>query len=178
MARTHGLFRLLRVRQLEEEDCKTALNSALTELNRLFRALKNAAEREQQGRMLLLEGIRACVLPDRLAGLEEVRAARALQRALIAKIEAAEQVVDECRARYTEKRIQRRQVESLLESAKAKDAEQTSRRTQEELDDRHHCSMWQSQQVRQRKSSQPLHPKDAPEMPNQAILRSPKGIEF
>jgi hypothetical protein len=155
MARTRGLLRLLRVRQLEEEYCKTALNSALTELNRLSRALKTAAEREHQGRMLSLEGIRACVLPDRLAGLEEVRAARVLQRALIAKIETAEQVAGECQARYTEKRIQRRQVESLLESAKAKDAEQASRRTQEELDDRHRCSMWQSQQAQQRQSSQP-----------------------
>jgi flagellar biosynthesis chaperone FliJ len=131
------LFRLLQVRQLEEEGCRTALESTLAKLNRLVDAQKIAVDRERQGRIFVLEGLRTGQLSNRLAGLEEVRVSRVLQSALSAKIDAAGQEVNECRGRYLEKRIERRQLEMLIEAAQAKKAQQASRRAQEMLDDRH-----------------------------------------
>jgi hypothetical protein len=144
MAAARALHRLLRVRQLEEEHLKTALESAQLELSRLVHAQEAAVERERRGRMFVLESIRAGELHDRLAGLEEVRSARKLHAALSMKIEMAEQEAGELRAHYTAKRMQRRQVEALIEAAEAERKLLSSRRTQEALDDGHRSSRQRS----------------------------------
>ena len=137
MAAARVLNRLLRVRQLEEEHLKAMLESALAQLSRLTEAQKVASRREGRGRMLVLESMKTNELHDRLAGLEEVRSARRLRVALSREIEIAEQRAGELRVHYTTKGTQRRQVETLIEAAEAEHKLQTSRRTQDELDDGH-----------------------------------------
>jgi hypothetical protein len=135
------LYRLLRVRQLEEEHLKTALESVLAELGRLSEAQRVVIERERRGRRLVLDSIRKGELQSRLAGLEEVRAARQLQAALSGKIQTSEQEAGVLRSHFNAKRMQRRQVETLIEAAKAGSERQASRRTQEALDDGHRSRM-------------------------------------
>ena len=67
MGTTGTLYRLLRVRQLEEEHLKTALESLLAELGRLSEAQRVVIERERGGRRLVLESIRKGELQSRLA---------------------------------------------------------------------------------------------------------------
>jgi flagellar biosynthesis chaperone FliJ len=144
MAGARSLHRLLRVRQLEEEQLKAALESAQVELRRLLDAQKAADERERRGRMLVLASIRTDELHDRLAGLEEVRSAGMLRAALSIKIEMAEQKAGELRTHYTSKRMERRQVEVLIEAAEAEWELLASRRTQQALDDGHRSSRQRS----------------------------------
>ena len=75
MAVSRGLRRLLGIRNIEEEQSRLALESALAELNRLERALAAAAERDLRGRRLVETSARTGELADRLAGLEEGRTA-------------------------------------------------------------------------------------------------------
>ncbi len=75
MAVSRALRRLLRIRELEEEQSRLALESALGELNRLEASLAAAVERERRGRRLVKASAQTGELPDRLAGLEETRAA-------------------------------------------------------------------------------------------------------
>ncbi len=53
MAVSRALRRLLRIRELEEEQSRLALESALGELNRLKHALTATAERDRRGRRLV-----------------------------------------------------------------------------------------------------------------------------
>ena len=69
MAVSRALRRLLRVRNLEEGQCRLALDSALGELSRLEQALEAAAERGSQGRRLVEASAVSGELADRLAGL-------------------------------------------------------------------------------------------------------------
>ena len=137
MAATRVLHRLLKVRQLEEEHLKTALESAQMDLGNLVEAQRGAVEREGRGRVLILESVRTGELRDRLAGIEEVRFATKLRIALSMRIETAERKAEQLRAHYAAKRMQRQQVDVLIEAAEAEQKLAESRRTQEALDDGH-----------------------------------------
>jgi flagellar biosynthesis chaperone FliJ len=137
VAGARTLSRILRLRQQEEEHARTRLESALAELARLVEAQKAAADRERRGRLLVLESIHTGELHDRLAGQEEVRTGRKLWTGMFLRIEAAEAGVENLRAHYIAKRVERRQVETLIEAAMTKDVYQASRRAQEALDEGH-----------------------------------------
>ena len=135
MAVSRALRRLLRIRDLEEEQSRLALESALSELQRLKHALTAAAERDRGGRLLVGASARTGELPDRLAGLEETRAAARYAAALAPRIADAEVDAAALRLEYLSKRVERRQAETLIQEAEARDAIEAGRRGQQALDD-------------------------------------------
>lgn len=135
MAVSRALRRLLRIRDLEEEQCRLALESAVAELHRLEDALAATADRKRRGRSLVHTGVETNQLPDRLAGIEESRAADRLVAVLNPRIEAMEAEVAARRQAFLMKRVERRQAETLIEETEAREAIEVDRRTQQSLDD-------------------------------------------
>jgi hypothetical protein len=134
MAASRALRRLLRIRDLEEEQSRLALESALGELNRLQDAMKSTVERERRGRQLVEASARTGELPDRLAGIEETHAADRLFAFLGPKIAAKEEEVMARRQEFLIKRVARRQAETLIQEAEKQEAVEADRRGQQALD--------------------------------------------
>jgi len=78
--------RLLRLLEIEEEQSRAALARALADLERLEMAMAATAERDRGGRRLVAASASTGELADRLAGLEETRAARRHAAALAPRI--------------------------------------------------------------------------------------------
>jgi hypothetical protein len=74
MAVSKGLRRLLRIRDLEEEQKRIALEAAMGELHTLENALEAASARNRRGRGLVDASARSGELIDRQAGLVESQA--------------------------------------------------------------------------------------------------------
>jgi hypothetical protein len=74
-------------------------------------------------------------LPDRLAGLEETRAASRHAAALGPRIDAMGEEVAGLRQEFLLKRVERRQAETLIQEAEAREVIETGRRSQQTLDD-------------------------------------------
>ena len=135
MAVSRSLRRLLRIRCLEEEQGRLAVESALGELRHLENAFSTAVERDRRGRLLVGSSAYTGELPDRLAGLEESRAAGRRVRALAPRIADAELDVEALREEFLLKRVERRQAETLIRETEARDAVEAGRRDQQALDD-------------------------------------------
>ncbi len=135
MAVSRALRRLLRIRDLEEEQSRLALESGLGELHRLEDALAAAVERDRRGRRLVEASARTGQLPDRLAGLEETRSAGRHAAALGPKIVSMGETVAELREEFLWKRVERRQAEALIQETEAREAVEADRRGQQALDD-------------------------------------------
>jgi hypothetical protein len=134
---SRALRRLLRVLHLEEEETRRALESALGELRRLEQSLAAARARDRGGRALVLGSAVTGELVDRLAGLPESLAAARRSTALQPRVRDAEQQVASRRETYLAKRVERRQAETLVQEAEARDALDAARRAQRSLDDWH-----------------------------------------
>lgn len=130
-----ALQRLLRIRDLEEEQLKLALDSAVGELHSLQNALTTAIGRAQAGRQLVDSGARSGEMTDRQSGLVEAYAGELYAAAIEPRIEAAEAETVRLRQLYLEKRIERRQAETLIEETEARDAVEANRKSQDALDD-------------------------------------------
>ncbi len=141
MAVSRGLRRLLRVRELEEEQRRLALEAAMTELHRIEDALDQAGERGRNGRELVTASVHSGELTDRLAGLEESRSAARRAEVLADRFSDAEAEVAELRESYLSTRVERRQAEALIEETEARDAVEAKRRSQQDLDDWHRSRM-------------------------------------
>jgi hypothetical protein len=135
MAVSRALRRLLRIRELEEEQNRLALESASGELNCLEVALTAAFERERQGRRLVESSTYSNQMMDRLAGLEETRSAGLYVVALGPKIDAKQEEVAARRQEFLVKRVERRQAETLIEETEAREAIEADRHGQQSLDD-------------------------------------------
>jgi hypothetical protein len=135
MAVSRALRHLLRVRDLEEGQRRLALESAMNEQRRLENALAATSERARRGRRLVATSANTGELPDRLAGLEETRAAVRHAAVLTPRIADAELDVAALRQEYLAKRIERRQAETVIRETEAKEAIESSRRGQRTLDD-------------------------------------------
>ena len=135
MAVSRGLRRLLRIRELEEEQCRLALESATGELHGLRHALEAAIERGRGGRRLIESSVHSGELADRLAGLQDMHAAGRRATALAPRIEDAELEVTALREEFLSKRVERRQAETLIGETEDRDAVETARRSQQSLDD-------------------------------------------
>ena len=135
MAVSRSMRRLLRIRNLEEEQGRLELESALGDLRQLEDALKATVERAHRGRVLVGESARSGELPDRLAGIEETRAAVRYRDVLAPRIIEAKLDVVALRQEFLERRIERRQAETLIEETEARDAREADRRGQQSLDD-------------------------------------------
>jgi hypothetical protein len=135
MAVAQALRRLLRIRELEEEQSRLALQAASGDLHRFQHAQAANIERERAGRRLVQASARSGEFRDRLAGLEEARAADRLAVVLTPRIAEAEQDVNRLREAFLFSRVERRQVETLIEEAVARDTIDADRRSQQALDD-------------------------------------------
>ena len=135
MAVSRAMRRLLQVRELEEEQSKTALESALGDLKRLQAALAGTRERDRGGRKLVAASAGSDEVVDRLAGLEEIRAARRHAVALNPRIAQTEKAVTARREELLGKRVERRQAETLIGETMAADEREAGRRMQRDLDD-------------------------------------------
>ncbi len=135
MAVSRALRRLLRIRDLEEEQCRLALESATGSLHRLQHALEATFERGRRGRRLIEASVHSGELPDRLAGLEEMRSAGCHAQALVPRIADAQLDVAALREEFLSKRVERRQAETLIEETEARDAIEAARRSQQNMDD-------------------------------------------
>jgi len=135
MTVSRGLRRLLRIRNLEEEQRRLALDSAVVELNRLEEARTAAAERGRRGRGLVRVSAEGGDWVDRLAGLAEQQTALAHAKVLASRIAESELDVAALREEYLNKRVERRQAQALIEEAEARDAQTVTRRGQQSLDE-------------------------------------------
>src|SRR5271166_1600976 len=108
MAVSRAMRRLLKIRDLAEEQSRLQLESALSELRRLEQALESTAERDRRGRRLIERSARTGELPDRLAGLEESRSAGRHATALAPRIADEELEVVSLRREFLLKRVGRR----------------------------------------------------------------------
>jgi flagellar biosynthesis chaperone FliJ len=135
MAVSRALRRLLCVLEVEEDQCRLALESQVGQLAQLERALTATQDRAQRGRKLVHASARNGELPDRLAGIEETHAARRRAEALVPRIADAQLEVESLRQAFLSKRIECRQAETLISEAEAMEALVADRRGQQALDD-------------------------------------------
>lgn len=135
MAVSRAMRRLLRIREIEEEQQRAALESALGDLKRLEGAFEATSGRDRGGRKLIAASACTGEVLDRLAGLEETRAARRCAVVLASRIADTKVAVIEKRQEFLAKRTERRQAETLIQETEAKDAMEAARRAQQNLDD-------------------------------------------
>jgi len=139
MAVSRGLRRLLRIRGLEEEQLRLALESAVAELHGLEQARCAAMERERSGRRLLGSGGVAAdpmeQLTDRIAAGEETQAGARHRAALAPRIEAMEDEVLDRRQAFLAKRVERRQAETLVAESETEAELEAGRRGQQSMDE-------------------------------------------
>ena len=141
MAVSRALRRLLRIRDIQEEQSRLTLESALGELHRLEHALAATFERDRRGRSLIQASAQTGQLTDRLAGLEETRSAGLHTAALGPRIDGMGEEVTDRRQEFLSKRVERRQAETLISETEAQEAIEAGRRGQQTLDD------WYSSQL-------------------------------
>lgn len=135
MAVSRAMGRLLRVREMEEEQSQAALERAVGEQRRLEAAMAAAEQRARAGRKLLADSATTGELVDRVAGVEQMRSARRHAEALQSRLAEAERALVLRRQEFLEKRVERRQVESLIQKRETEESVEANRRTQRELDD-------------------------------------------
>ena len=144
MAASRALRRLLRIREIEEDQCHLAVEAAVGELRRLEFAQAAAAERDRQGRRLLASSAHSGELPDRLAALAESGAARRHSAQLAPRIESAKREVDKLRQQFVLKRVERRQAETLIKEEEGRVEMEEGRHSQQALDDWHRFRLHRS----------------------------------
>ncbi len=132
---SRAMRRLLDVLEIEERECRAAIEAARAELERLLQALQRNREREREGRRLIASSATTGELTDRIAGVEEARNARRIAQALAPRLAEAEAAVNARHEEFLGKRIERRQTETLIEEAETKDKTEIGRRTQRDLDE-------------------------------------------
>jgi hypothetical protein len=135
MAVARAMRRLLQVLEIEEEQAKLALESALGELRLLEQRWATAVERNRSGRQLVKASAQSGNLTDRWAGVEEARAGNRHAASLIPRIAEAEMALNAKRQEYLARRVKRKQAQTLIEEDEAREAIKAGRRGQQSLDD-------------------------------------------
>jgi predicted GIY-YIG superfamily endonuclease len=146
---SRSLRRLFRIRELEEEQSRQALDASLAELRRLELALRGAAQQGRRGREIVDRGLRAGSLNERIAGLEEEASAERLSLALGIWIHDLQSKVDALREVYRMKSLERRQAETLVDEVEMQSRIDAARREQAGLDD------WYGNRTHARKRGEP-----------------------
>jgi flagellar biosynthesis chaperone FliJ len=131
---TAALRRLLRVRNLEEEQHRLALESALADLHILEQALAHACTAERCGRARLASSASVSDPADRIGALVESASAARHAAALQPRIAAAQQEAVRLRQQFLSKRTERQQAETLIRERETQDAIAAGRRDQQGLD--------------------------------------------
>jgi len=132
---SRAMRRLLQVLEIQEEERRAAMELARVELDRFKEALTRTKERERNGRRLVAASAATGEVTDRIAGLEEAGTAKRIAAALGPRIMEAEAAVSERRREFLDKRVERRQTETLIEEAEARDRVEAGRSAQRSLDD-------------------------------------------
>ncbi len=145
MAVSPALRRLLRIRDLEEEQHRLILELASGELCRLENALAAATARRRRGRELAHSSEGSDPSIDRRAGIVETGAAHRHMTVLSPRIASAQEVAARLREEFLEKRVERRQSETLIEAKEAQDAIDVARRSQQTLDEWYRSRVYRSQ---------------------------------
>ena len=130
-----SLKRLLRIREMQEEQCGASLESALAELAQLQAGLARAAQAAAQARREVSQSARTDDLTGRITGLEEERRAKSSASVIANSIIDAEYRVNQLREDHHAIRVQRRQAEALVHSIVDKYARSTARKEQQSLDE-------------------------------------------
>lgn len=164
---SRALKRLLRVRSLEEEQQRAALESALAQLHWIERSLEECAARERRGRQL---AVTADDTAERLAGRVEIETAQRTERALLSRRVDAQREAALRREAFLHKRIERRQAETLLQEAEARRDAVAAHRAQQGQDEWHAARRDQS-------ARQPA-PEDEGIVSKPAPANSDSGKEF
>lgn len=135
MSRPKTLERLLRIREIEEEQKRLQLDAALAKLESLEKTRDLAAGMERQGRTLIGSSVISGEVADRQTGLMEMEIARRRVRMLALRIASAQKESMERRRDFIDKRIERRQAESLVEQEDSREKLESGRRSQRSVDD-------------------------------------------
>jgi hypothetical protein len=130
-----NLLRLYSIRSAEEQQFRMQMISAFAKLRNLRRALDRTGERLRAARTFIANSVRTAASEDRIAGLEDIAQADRLSRLLRDQILMAEQHLVRSRAQFLAKRVERRQVETLLDAARKRDAVEETRKAQTVLDE-------------------------------------------
>lgn len=148
MAESQNLRRVYNIRKAEERQRNAQMESALAKLRLLQNALTAALKSAKQARALIASSVNTGEQVDRIAALHESRAAEHRRKVFQEKIAAAEVEVASLREEFLVKRIERRQVESLLDAAHARLGVEENRKSQSVLDDWHLSQRnWKSKAV-------------------------------
>lgn len=137
MAVSNALKRLQQIRELEEEQQRLALESALGELRRIEKALRAARERERAGRQRIAASAPSSDPADRVAAIVEMDVGSRDVSLLTRRLAAAEQWAADLRHTYLAKRTEKRQAETVICAAESLAAVERRRRDQQQLDDWH-----------------------------------------
>jgi ABC-type Zn uptake system ZnuABC Zn-binding protein ZnuA len=137
MAVSKSLQRLLHIRDLQEEQHRMALESAAAQLRELEAARHAAAERERAGRAFVAASVQSGVLADRQGGLVQAAVAGRHAELLAQYIARAEIEMKRLHQSFLEKRLERRQAETLVNESEARSVVESNRHSQRALDDWH-----------------------------------------
>jgi hypothetical protein len=136
---SNALKRLLRIRDLEQEQHRRALDSALSELRQLEDALALAATRERAGRSNFVASLLDRQPDEKPVELQSSRVESAIgQRHMLAfapRISRAEVQAALRRHEFLLKRMERKQAETLIRETEASDAIEAVRQSQQKLDE-------------------------------------------
>ena len=132
-----ALKRLLRVRQLLEEQSQATLKAANGYLSDLNTAAERAHARQTRGQNLFKSGAQAADATDRVAGLCEAELARTRKEALMEDVQQAQISVQRQLAELQTAYQERRKSELLINAVVRKTEAETRRQLQRELDDLH-----------------------------------------
>lgn len=131
------LKRLLRIRQLQEEQSQAALKTASGNLSLLRQAVERAQTRQARGKSLFISGAAAEDATDRIAGLCETQCAWAREQRLVKEVRQAEIAHQRQLAELTAAHQERRKGELLVDAAEQKMNADVKRQQQKELDELH-----------------------------------------
>lgn len=134
MALSRALRNLLKIREMQEEQQKNALESAAAELRMIETALADAHTRQAAAHFGAFAG--ECVDPlDRRALQLQAETETRRRELLHARRQDSQQVVESERALYLERRTERRQAEAVVDAELLRDHKESERKLQREVDD-------------------------------------------
>jgi flagellar export protein FliJ len=159
MAVRRVLTRLLRLRELEEEQSRIELEAAVGDRNRIQQDMAAAADRQMQGRRSFAAGIAGKDALGRTGAVMEMEQARQQRLRILPRLETMEAEVARQREEFLLRRTGRRQVETLVENEKGMAAIEAGRRAQQMLDD-WYGRRKQKEAARARSASCPILPEE------------------
>jgi flagellar biosynthesis chaperone FliJ len=137
MAASASLRRLLAIRHTEEEQRQREMEKAVAELQRLEGLQTKLRTHLKCARALFESSAHTGEAVDRVAALREISADRRLETLLAEKAEVARMDVERKKQSFLSKRLERRQVETLVDRMLAEATTEAGRKLQSSLDDWH-----------------------------------------